>query len=227
MNEFYFNELSIPLIQIKSIAKVVLLALKPLKEKILKYEDFDGAEGVSFHMLLTPLQLRDKNNFLVDFGVRENRNRFFAYINSGNQICFRFYDSDGHYYTVDGGSAGQTFKYGQPLYMGFEIININDNILLKIDLGMWSYLKAYKGNMTFPKNIYCVLGSDLKGKEHTNMSMFMYGIYYPKTCSERVVLNEYIDYHLANGFEKTIRFKGNKFLYVKNHPLFEKKKKKR
>lgn len=227
LENYYVTGLNIPLAQIRSIAKVTLRALKPLKEKLLRYDDIIGADGIGIHLILTPMPLRDRNNFIFDIGINEQRNRFFAYINSGNRICFRFYDDLGRYHVIDGGSAGQAFHYGQPIYLGFEVAMVSEKIMLKIDIGELNYLKVYNGKVIFPKNLYYVIGSNFKGKEHSHISVYVNAIYYPKTCDNKLALEKFFAEKMKNLPRKTVLFKGNKFMHSDNHPLFTKREKKK
>lgn len=228
LNNFYILDTSIILRQIQSISKVILQSLRRLKEVILKYDDFNDAPGIGIHMDLILFQLRDRNNFIFDFGIEEKKNRFFAYVSSSNELCFRLYDNNGAYYSITGGVADAAFSYEKEFYLAFEIAVLPNRFLLQIDLGLWSFSKIYNTSILLPENLHFVEGSDLFGVEHTNMGVFKKAIYFPKRSDDKTAVHNYFIKgqieRKADPNSKHIRFQGNKFLYSNDHPNFKNRK---
>jgi hypothetical protein len=220
----YFSELSIPLQQIRSISRIIIKALRPIKYKILNLERFENHKGLSIHFLLTFFPTKENtNNFIFDIGIEDNKNRLSAFINHNHELYFQLYDSNSCILKVSAGKAESSYIYGSPIYISCELASYEQEIMLSIDTGTWNYCKIFNmpTQLSFLENLHYVVGSNFNGRELTNMSIIEQVIY-SRTLNfnEKVGLYNYFQNQIRNGYQQAVRLEGNQFFHSKKHPNF-------
>jgi hypothetical protein len=117
---YIFSELSVLLQHLRSIGRIILETLRPLRDKVLNLEKFQDAPGLSFHMALTLLPgEKEKELFILDVGVEEQKDRLSIYLDTHQELCFRLIDSSGHSNIIKAGSHDCAFNFGKPTYLTF------------------------------------------------------------------------------------------------------------
>jgi hypothetical protein len=218
--------LNILLQQMRVITKIILKALRPLQQEILKIGKFDNKLGIGVHLLIILYPEKDKKeNFITDFGIEKNKNRLSVFVNGDDELCFRFFDNDGNEYRIIAGKAGKSFAYNIPMYIAFEITSHDKELFMSVDTGIWRKILIFKSSkkIDFINNLVFVMGSDYEGKATTNIGIQQYTIMKETlSLSQKEELQKYLyeKFKNENGY---VRFEGNKFLYSNDHPNFPKK----
>lgn len=225
---YVFSELSIPLQHLRSIGRVVLEALRPLRDRVLNLTRFQDAPGLSFHMVLTLLpEETGQDLFILDVGIEEKRDRLSIYLDTRQELCFRLIDCSGHSHIVRAGSHDCAYKYGSPSYLTFQIAFGEDGVLLHLDVGGWSMVNIFaKEQITLgPDKLFFVLGSDVTGHAKTHMSVMEWCVYSRHLKEqESEKLRSYFEDRIRQGYKGSVYFKGNQFLHSQDHPNFIKAK---
>lgn len=141
---YFFSELSILLQHLRSIGRIILEALRPLRDKVLNLERFQDAPGLSFHMALTLLPgEKEKELFILDVGIEEQKDRLSIYLDTRQELCFRLIDSSGHLNIIRAGSHDCAFNFGRPTYLTFQVAFKEEEVLLNLDTGGWSMVNIF------------------------------------------------------------------------------------
>jgi hypothetical protein len=226
---YFFSNINTALLFIKIVGRNVLETLTPLRNKILGVERFENSKGLSIFITLILFPLPNKESYILDIGVEENRNRLSVFLNSNSELCFRFINSVGRQYLINAGSEGSAYYYGERTFLSFQVSFSETELYLCVEDRDWQHIEIYpiKSN-EFSEEVFnvenSVLGSNLFGKAETNMEMIRLAM-----CSEIYTLNEQmkIKNDLTNNFNqkeiKVVSFEGNQSLHMKTHPNFAKK----
>ena len=218
---------SILLIQLRSIGRIILEGLRPLRDKVLNLDKFKGAPGLSIHIVITLHPMKGEQElYILDVGVEENKDRLSVFLDSRQELCFRLIDKFGRAQTVRAGSHDCAFNYGIPTYLAFDMAFHKEEVLLQIDIGGWSMVKIFprKQISIKTKKPFFVLGSDVKGKSHTHMDLWEMCIAscHP-TEQQSKDLNRYFEHRIQNDYyKKSMYAKGHQFMHSRNHPNFQK-----
>jgi hypothetical protein len=221
---FIFSNKSVLLQQLRSIGRIILETLKPLRYRVLKLERFENAPGISIHMALSLLpDEQEKELYILDLGTDPGRNRLSIYVDTRQDLTFRAIDSNGHRTFVRAGSADCAYHPGVLGYFVFEAGILSEEILLTVEAGGWSTVvilrnRDIKLNST---SMPFVLGSDLKGVSETHMTLTEHLVY--ERClkdDERRQLRGYFENKIRQGYKSCVYFKGRQFLTSAGHPNF-------
>ncbi|MCH7501313.1 MAG: hypothetical protein IH886_15165 [Nitrospinae bacterium] len=226
LKELYiFSDLSILLQHLRSIGRIILEALRPLRDKALNLERFQDSPGLSLHLVATLLPgEKGKELFIVDIGIEEQKDRLSIYLNKQQELCFRLIDSSGNPNVIIAGSHDCAFNFGEPTYLAFQVAFREKEVLMNLDFGGWSMVKIFPREQISldPDKLFYVLGSDVTGQAHTHMHL-MYWLGYAHYLKEEgsEYLRSHFEGQIRQGFQKSIYFKENEFLYSKDHPNFK------
>lgn len=225
---YVFSELNILLMHLRSIGRIVLEALHPLRDRVLNLSRFQNSPGLSFHMALTLLPgAAEQDLFILDIGIDEKRDRLSIYLDTRQELCFRLIDHSGRSHIVRAGSHDCAFRYGSPSYLSFQIAFSDQEVLLHLDTGGWSMAKIHtRGQIILdPAKVSYVLGSDVTGHALTHMSVMewcVYSRYLEEQESEK--LRNYFENIIQQDPKGSVYFEGNQFLHSHDHPNFVKAK---
>lgn len=223
LKELYvFSKINIALLFIRAIGRIILESLKPLQYEILGLARFEDSIGISIYFSITLYPLQGKQNYILDIGIEETRNRISIYLDYKGELSLRFYDSSGRCYLVQAGSADLAYRYGEPTYLIFQSAIHKTELFLCIEAGGWRhfYISPTDSQDSF-EDFHYVLGSDVLGKAETNMAVMEQCVFSKiLRMSDQVKMKGYLEQRLRNGYSGSVRFEGNKFLYSTNHPNF-------
>lgn len=219
----FFSNISIALLFIKSIGRIILESLKPLQYEILDINRFEDKAGLSIHFALVLFPMPDKENFILDVGTEERRNRASIFLDYNGELCFRFLDANGRRYLIQAGSADFAYRYGEPTYLNFQIGIHENETFLSIEAGGWRYFHIAPRSISQEgfEQLHYVLGSNVLGKAETNMAMMEQCVFSRiLKLEEQAKLRKYFEERINSGYKASIRFEGNKFLHSQDHPNF-------
>lgn len=220
---YIFSNVSIALMFIKSIGRIILESLKPLQYEILDLHRFEDKPGLSIHFALVLFPLPEKENFILDVGTEEKRNRVSIFLDYNGKLCLRFLDSYGKRYLVQAGLADFAYRYGEPSYLNFQIAHYDKEIFMSIEAGGWRYFYVLPSNMAQEsfEQFHYVMGSNVLGKAETNMAIMAQCVSSRiLKLEEQAKLREYFERKITVGYKSSVRFEGNQFLYSQRHPNF-------
>ncbi len=221
---YIFANISILLQHLRSIGRIVLQTLKPLRHKVLGLERFEDAPGISIHMALSLLRHEpEKELYILDIGEERDRNRLSIYVDTRQDLTFRVMDSYKHRTIVRAGREDCAYRYGVPEYFAFEAGILSDEVLLSIEAGGWSFasILQHRDIGLNSESMCFVLGSDVNGVAETHMSLMEQCVY--TRClkaDERIELRGYFANKIRQGYKANAYFKGHQFLHSKGHPNF-------
>lgn len=227
---YIFSNINTALLFVKAVGQNTLTTLTPLRDKILGVERFENAKGLSLFFAINLLPLQDKENFIHDIGVEENRNRLSIFLNSSGELCLRYINSVGRRYLLNAGSEGVAYYYEQRTFLSFHISFNEKELYMCIGDKEWQHIEIRPiDSSEFSQDpfdeLYTVVGSDVLGKAETHMHLFGWCIY-----SRILPINEQIQVknELTKNFsQKELMgwyFKGNQFVHSQTHPNFTKNK---
>ncbi|MFT4578570.1 MAG: hypothetical protein ACI9UO_001393 [Nitrospinales bacterium] len=224
--QYPFPDKNILLLQLRSIGRIILEGLRPLRDTVLKLERFKGEPGLSIHIVITlhPIE-GEKELYILDVGVEENKDRLSIYLDGRQELCFRLIDKFGQAQTVRAGSHDCAFNFGTASYLAFDMAFHKEEVLLQIDMGGWSMVKIIPSERIGlkPENTFYVLGSDVKGASQTHMNLWEMCIascHPTEQQSEKLI--RYYDDKMQQGYTVSLFAKGNQFMHSNNHPNFTK-----
>jgi len=221
--KYIYTNISMVLYHLRSISRVILNALKPFKNRILNISRFEGQPGLSIQLYLKLFyQDSGKTLFILDIGESPDKNRISIYLDERGDLCFRVINSNGNCVFLRAATSQHAFFFETPCHLSFEIVTISNETLLLLDLSNWffcKFLPKTEIDLSFSSGSPpSVIGSDLFGKEETNISMYDMRFYnHCLTFDEKLQINNYFN---QTEYSNTIRFIGNQFLHSKNHPNF-------
>lgn len=219
-----FSDINVLLQHLRSIGRIILEGLRPLRNKILGLERFQGAHGLSFYMALTLFPTDEQEDlFILDIGDHKYKDRLSIYLDVYQELCFRIIDSSGKRQILKAGAHGCAFNFGKASCLVFQVAFLEREILLYLDSGGWSMVKTVpRSKMSLdPDKLHFVLGSDVMGKAKTHMSIMELCVYSRISREqESEELKAYFESKIQRGYESSVYFQGNKFLHSKNHPNF-------
>jgi hypothetical protein len=225
---YVFSNLNSALLFVRAVGQNILEALTPLRQKILGIERFVNTEGLSLFFAIILYPLPDKENFIHDIGIEENRNRLSIFLNSSGDLCLRYINSEGRRYLLNAGAEGVAYHYGEGTFLSFQISVNETELYLCIESKGWQYIKILPINSsefsqeTFDE-LHTVVGSNVMGKSETNMQLFEWGIYSRiLTPEEQVQVKNKLELNFHQKDRKVLSFKGNQFLHSQTHPNFTK-----
>ena len=225
---YFFPNINTALLFIKTIGRNVLETLLPLRNKILGVERFENSKGLSIFFAVKLFPLPNKENYILDIGIEENCNRLSIFLNSNGELCLRCVNSVGRKYLITAGSEGSAFYYGEKTFLSFQISFSETELYLCIEDREWQHIEIYPiDSSEFSQEIFkaepSVLGSNLLGKDETNMELIELAmdskIY--TLVDQREIKND-----LTKNFnqkEAFVKFQGQSQYYSKTHPNFTKK----
>jgi hypothetical protein len=220
-----FPNTSLQLDQIRTFGKIILRALKPLQYKILELEIFENQKGLTYHFIINiSKQINNEDNFILGFGTEENKNKVSLFVNSNDQICLRFIDSQERIHKII--MNANSFYYREA-YLYFELGFFENQVLLSMGDENYTEYLIYQTqeilDSSFTEHPHSVLGSDIKGKKLTNMSLLEI-LSYAKILNLEEKDNLW-GYFLKNVIDEKyngarVTFQGNQLLHSQNHPNF-------
>lgn len=224
LKELYiFSDVNLALLFIRSIGRIILESLKSLQYEILGIGEFEGKFGLSIHFALSLYPLLERENFILDIGIEELRNRVSIFIHYNGKLCCRFLDSNGRRYLVEAGSADIAYRYGHPTYLSFQIAVQENKVFLSIEAGGWRHFHISSNTISQEgfKQFHYVIGSNVFGNAETNMAIMEQCVFSKiLKLEEQAKLREYFEENIVSGYEAGARFEGNKFLPSQHHPNF-------
>ena len=221
---YIFSDISILFQHLRSIGRILLEGLRPLRNKVLNLERFQDSPGLSLHMALTLFPIGEERELcILDIGTEEQKNRLSIHLDTHQDLCFRMIDSSGQAKFVRAGSHDCAFNYGKPCYLSFQVAFCGEELLLHLNTGGWSMVNIFsKKQISLDSDkFHFVLGSDVIGKAQSHMSIMewcSYSRYLKEQESEKI--KSYFEDKIQGGYKGAVFFKGNKFLYSKDHPNF-------
>jgi hypothetical protein len=223
LKELYiFSNINLALLFIRAVGRIILESLKPLQYEVLNLSRFVDKPGLSIHFALILFPLLDKENYILDIGTEESRNRVSIFLDYKGDLSLRFFDFNGRRYLIHAGSADFAYRYGEPTYLSFQVALHETELLLSIEAGGWRhfYISPNNSRESF-KDFHFVLGSDVFGKAETNMAVMEQCIYSRVlNLEEQAKLREHFERKINAGYKASVRFEGNQFLYSTKHPNF-------
>ena len=210
---YLFYRISLALLFIRAIGRIILESLRPLQYEVLDLKRFEDKPGLSIHFALVLFPLLDKENFILDIGIEEGRNRASIFLDHNGELCLRFFDSSGRRYLVQAGLADFAYRYSEPTYLSFQIAPQEKEILLSIEMGGWQHFHTIPSN-TLQENLkdpYFVLGSDIFGKAETNMALMEQCVYSKiLKLEEQGEIKKYFEEKITAVFRRTRRCSRNR-----------------
>ena len=179
---YVFSNINTALLFIKAVGKNILETLTPLRNKILGIERFENAKGLSLFFAIVLLPLPDKENFIYDIGIEENRNRLSIFLNSSGELCLRYINSIGRRYLLNAGSEGLAYYYGQRTFLSFQVSFNDKELYLCIEDKEWQHIEIQPINLSeFSQDTFdelnTVVGSNVIGKAETHMELISHCCY--------------------------------------------------
>lgn len=216
------ESLSEILIALKNIGKITVNALIPIRDSLLDRGKFEEGKGWTaiLSIKLFPMQ-EDEENFILDVGIDENKNRFSIYVDTRGELNFRIIDSNGKRRYLRTGKVNQAIPLEKAIIINCEFVTLNNDTLLSICVDKWNHAEIIN-EATFHQigdPFHYVLGSDLLGKKHTHIGQL-------KTLLINRPLKDFekkqtLDYFYRESFNaKYLYHSGNQFYHSVNHPNF-------
>lgn len=223
---YIFSNINTALLFIKAVGQNILKTLMPLRNKILGIERFENAKGLSIFFAIILLPLPDKENFIHDIGIEENRNRLSIFLNSSGDLCLKYINSTGRRYLLNAGSKG--FSYYQKTFLSFQVSFNETEFYLCIEDEKWKHVEIQPINSSeFSQETFdelnTVIGSNVLGKAETHMELIGLLVY-----SRILPENEQMQAKntLTKDFDKkdlkVVHFEGNQPMHTPAHPNFTK-----
>jgi hypothetical protein len=223
LQDFYiFSDINLVLLFIRAVGRIILESLKPLQYEALGLSRFDDSLGLSMHFVLVLLPLLDQENFILDVGTEEDRSRVSIFLDYKGELSLRFFDMEGRRYLIHAGSADFAYRYGEPIYLSFQTAFRKTEILLSIEAGGWRHIHIAPNNSEKSfEEFHFVLGSDMLGRAETNMAvMELYISSKTLRLEDQVKLRHCFEQRMNAGYNTSVRFEGNQFMYSTRHPNF-------
>lgn len=215
--------LSPVLLALRDIARVTRDALIPVRDHLIDRRRFDGGKGWTALLCLEILSAPpDEDNFILDIGTDDSRDRFSIYVDSRGDLTFRVIDRVGVRSYLRAGRVGGFIPENQPLMMACEMSTIGETSLLSLRVGEWDHVEIVTGSELerVGDPFHFVTGSDCFGKKRT--SIFVYQELLVGTPVSPEVLAE-----IAEGFWSKakevgigVHYSGNQFMHSGGHPNF-------
>ena len=225
---YVFSNISTALLFVNAVGRNILEALTPLRNKIIGIERFENAKGLSLFFAIVLLPLPDKENFIHDVGIEENRNRLSIFLNSSGELCLRYINSVGRRYLLNAGSEGFAYYYGQRTFLSFQVSYSETELFLCIEDEGWQHIEIQPiissefSQETFDE-LNTVVGSNVTGKAETHMELIRYCIYSRiLTLDEQRQLKDELTKDFNHKEITVANFEGNQFYYSQTHPNFVK-----
>lgn len=225
LGELYlFSNLSVPLLYVRSIGRIILESLRETKYEVLGLKRFENAPGLSIHLVVALLPMPDeKENYILDIGTQEDRDRLSIFLDSRGELTLRFIDTNRSRHVVRAGKADCAYTYNESTYLTFDVAFGQQETLLRMEAGGWYYTHIVPSAQTklSPQRLSFVLGSNVDGTAETNMELMEQSVY--SRCleeAERAQLRKYFDDNIDRGYETRVVFSGNSYMYSSRHPNF-------
>jgi hypothetical protein len=223
LKELYvFSNVNLALLFIRAVGRIILESLKSLQYEVLGLSRFENKPGLSIHFALVLFPLLDKENFILDVGTEECRNRVSIFLDYKGELSLRFFDANGRRYLIHAGSADFAYRYGRPTYLSFQVAVHEAEMLLSIEAGGWRhfYISPNNSQERF-KEFHFVLGSNVFGKAETNMAVMEQCVFSRVlNLDEQAKMRNYFEHKINTGYSASVRFEGSQFLYSTKHPNF-------
>jgi hypothetical protein len=128
---------------------------------------FEGAPGLAIQMmvLLDPIPGRD--NYVLDVGVDEARNRVSIFLDYRSRLCLRVIDAKGTRYDLRADAESGAYLPGLPGYISVIVGTQASEMLMAIESGEWSDWRTVSADEGWvpPAEFHYVMGADLRGRE--------------------------------------------------------------
>lgn len=219
-----FSDLNVPLVFMRSIGRIILESLWGVKYVLLGLQRFEDSLGLSIHFVLNILPMKsEKENYILDIGIQEDRDRISIFVDGRGELTLRFIDGEGRRHSVRAGIADYAFTFMKPTYLACDVVFLESEVLLSVEAGGWYYVAVFPPKHTTldSSNLNFVIGSNVLGTSETNiqvMEQVVYSRYLKST--ERSDLRNYFTEKMAQGFPALAQFTGNQFSPSTDHPNF-------
>lgn len=217
------GEMSNVLVALRHIGAITRDALIPIRDQMLVRERFEAGVGwtalLSLRLLPVP---PDEENYILDVGAQEHKDRFSVYVDSLGQLTFRVVDATGRRTYLRAGKVGQAIPLGSPIIILCELSTVGDETLFSIRTDGWDHAQITAANLLqgIGNPLHSVTGSDCLGRKNTHMDQFgSIMVARPLTGLETA---QAVAYFASKAAEAPgwVNFSGNQFLYSTGHPNF-------
>jgi len=211
------------LLALKHIGAVARDALIPVRDQLLVRERFEQGKGwtalLSLRLLPTP---PDEENYILDVGADEHKNRFSIYVDSRGELTFRIVDATGKRQYLRAGRVGQAVPLAAPVILLCEMSTVEDETLISIRTDGWDHAEIMRGAALseIGDPFHFVTGSDCLGRKKTHMDQF--GTLLIARTLSGLETSQAVGYFSdkAATAEHWVNFSGNQFLHSGAHPNF-------
>lgn len=210
---------------LRSVARIALHALQPLRLAALGVDRFEEAPGTSIHLAVSLGRMPSPDkNFILDIGVDRESDRLSVYIDEDSCIRFRTYEGSGRSTSLRAGSAGGTYEYDHPIYLRAEAGVCRGDLLLSLQVGVWAsfrVVRSARASTAIESLRHFVLGSDLFGRAGSRLLVFEKVLCdRVLTASKREQLRGYFEEKMRVGYASGVSFEEGQFLHSDGHPHF-------
>jgi hypothetical protein len=187
----------------------------------------ENLPGISVHLLINPGKVSHRPNYIIDLGVQTDRDRISFYIDDQDHICFRVIDSSGTPYLTRVSMLDARMAYGEPVYLAFELGLAQDYSFACIETNGVVFVDRRLDNFNLNLDAlkYMVVGSDVRGRAHTEMRMCTQLIFSETLpFSAKVALRQSIFQQYFAEAERPLpaaHYSGHQFMYSTDHPNFQ------
>jgi len=176
--------------------------------------------GFSAYIVLNIFKIAS-DNYILDFGDKKDRDRMSLFISKSDFLTLRLIDRNGEIYES---KTNIIDYYNNVTLVIFEICIENKIFSIKLSLnGILKYNAIFSLD-DFSVPDFWVIGSDMLGKEDSGFGVYNICIFNRSLrLQERWNMFEYLYLKkvlLRESFGSWVEFKGHKFMYTNNHPLY-------
>jgi len=208
---------------LKEIGAITRDALIPVRDLLINRERFESGNGWTAILCLEILSSApDEDNYIMDLGANEAKNRFSVYVDARGELTFRIVDRNGERKYLRAGRVGAVVPSQRPIVIACEFSTVGAETLLSIRTDGWDHAEIVQGlaYQEIGNPLYFVVGSDCRGKKHTHM--FEYSKLLIARPLTEVELTQVAQDFLSKAKESGIglHYHGNQFMYSGGHPNF-------
>lgn len=208
---------------LRQISAVSRDALFSLRDLVLGRERFEKGRGWTALLFLEILPSPpDEDNYILDIGIDEHRNRLSVYLDARGELTFRIIDGFGVRRYLRSGKVDVTDERRRRAVIVCELSTVDNETLLSLRTEEWDHVEIVEGNAfnLIGNPFHYVTGSDCRGKKSSYI--FVRGellIARPLTQLELSQAIAYFAEKAANA-EIGLHYHGNQYMYSIGHPNF-------
>lgn len=208
---------------LQEIGAITRDALIPIRDLLINRERFESGKGwtalLCLEILPTP---PDEDNYILDLGTNEAKNRFSIYLDSRGELTFRVVDRNGARKYLRAGRLGDAVPARRPIIIACEFSTVGTETLLSLRTDGWDHAEIVESPayQEIGDPFHFVTGSDCRGKRHTHM--FVYGELLIARPLTEIELTQAAQHFLTKAAESGVglHYEGNQFMYSGGHPNF-------